>query len=182
MSSISRWPVVFALTSLLAVGSVTAACDRAGSPLSPAAAEPWGSSADLTPEARRDLAALRAATAPYHQFDDAVEAGWSLQVTDCMEDPALGGMGYHYGHLGFYLDGEANVLEPEVLLFAPRPDGELRLVAVEYLVPHAASADAPQLFGREMALHGEDWILHVWAWEHNPDGLFADWNPRVSCS
>ena len=23
--------------------------------------------------------------------------------------------------------------------------------------------------------------LHVWAWRHNPNGIFADWNPRVTC-
>jgi hypothetical protein len=24
--------------------------------------------------------------------------------------------------------------------------------------------------------------LHVWAWRHNPAGMFADWNPNVACS
>ncbi len=24
--------------------------------------------------------------------------------------------------------------------------------------------------------------LHVWAWRDNPNGMFADWNPRVSCA
>jgi hypothetical protein len=24
--------------------------------------------------------------------------------------------------------------------------------------------------------------LHVWAWEHNPNGSFADWNTQVSCN
>jgi hypothetical protein len=24
--------------------------------------------------------------------------------------------------------------------------------------------------------------LHVWAWKHNPRGMFTDWNPRVSCA
>ena len=23
--------------------------------------------------------------------------------------------------------------------------------------------------------------LHVWAWKLNPHGMFADWNPGVSC-
>ncbi len=23
---------------------------------------------------------------------------------------------------------------------------------------------------------------HVWVWRHNPDGLFSEWNPRVSCT
>ena len=24
--------------------------------------------------------------------------------------------------------------------------------------------------------------LHAWIWEHNPRGMFEDWNPRVSCA
>ena len=23
--------------------------------------------------------------------------------------------------------------------------------------------------------------LHVWLWKHNPSGLFAEWNPSVTC-
>ncbi len=26
------------------------------------------------------------------------------------------------------------------------------------------------------------YALHVWAWRSNPDGVFADWNPNVSCA
>jgi hypothetical protein len=25
------------------------------------------------------------------------------------------------------------------------------------------------------------YALHVWVWRHNPEGLFAETNPRVSC-
>jgi hypothetical protein len=25
------------------------------------------------------------------------------------------------------------------------------------------------------------YALHVWAWRSNPHGVFADWNPKVSC-
>jgi hypothetical protein len=59
-------------------------------------------------------------------------------------------------------------------------------VAVEYVVPyvfHPRDADPPTLLGRE--LHQLDgpgvWGLHVWIWHHNPAGMFADFNPRVSC-
>ena len=49
---------------------------------------------------------------------------------------------------------------------------------------------APTLFGQTfhgfMAGHepGMPWHydLHFWAWAPNPDGDFADFNPRVSCS
>jgi hypothetical protein len=44
---------------------------------------------------------------------------------------------------------------------------------------------AQELFGQrfhwnEFAVGGI-WALHVWLWRHNPAGLFADWNPNVSC-
>ena len=25
------------------------------------------------------------------------------------------------------------------------------------------------------------WYLHVWTWQENRSGLFADWNPAVKC-
>ena len=25
------------------------------------------------------------------------------------------------------------------------------------------------------------WSLHVWAWEHNPSGTYAMWNPKITC-
>lgn len=25
------------------------------------------------------------------------------------------------------------------------------------------------------------YVLHVWLYEENPSGVFADWNPNVSC-
>ena len=49
---------------------------------------------------------------------------------------------------------------------------------------------APSLFGQTfqgpMAGHvpGMPWHydLHVWAWQPNPNGTFAQWNPAISCS
>ena len=29
--------------------------------------------------------------------------------------------------------------------------------------------------------HPAFYALHVWAWKHNPHGMFVDWNPKVSC-
>lgn len=134
---------------------------------------------------QQELAALRLATAHYHRFENAQAAGWNLPVTDCVSNPPIGGMGYHFGHEAFYLDGEANLLEPEILLYEPLPNGRLKLVAVEYIVPLFAwqGEGTPQLFGRDMNWVEvfQEWQLHVWVWKHNPDGIFEDWNPAVSC-
>ncbi len=131
------------------------------------------------------IAALRRATAPFHRIDVAMSAGWADEITGCLESPE-GGMGYHYVNFDLLLDSEVSALQPEALLYEPRSNGKLRLVAVEYVIPDSflpPDADPPMVLGQ--ALHYSEanhaWILHVWLWRHNPSGMFADWNPQVSC-
>ncbi|MEO8910247.1 MAG: hypothetical protein ABI408_08470 [Gemmatimonadaceae bacterium] len=133
----------------------------------------------------KDLAELRRVTAPFHSFDKATAAGWSAKITACMSDPALGGMGFHYGNTAL-IDGVARVNEPELLLYEPEKNGDLRLVAVEYIIPytfHARSAAPPELFGQKFVQNDvfQLWGLHAWVWKDNPSGMFANWNPSVSC-
>ena len=136
---------------------------------------------------KKDLATLRAATARFHRYEVARDAAYTFLFMDmCMVDqsPAkLGGMGYHYVNTGL-LDDKLDVARPEALLYEPEANGRLRLVAVEYVIPKSAwtSDQAPELFGQKLALNAFDlWALHVWVWENNPSGLYASWNPRVSC-
>ena len=135
---------------------------------------------------QKDLATLRRVTASFHDFAKAKAAGWSAQITPCMTDPAAGGMGFHYGNVAL-IDGTARVNEPELLLYEPEKNGRLRLVAVEYIIPysfHSRSAAPPVLFGREFKQNDtfQLWGLHAWVWKHNPSGMFANWNPRVTCA
>jgi hypothetical protein len=84
---------------------------------------------------------------------------------------------------------------PQFLIYEPLPGGLFRLVGVEFLVlvgdwenahPNAGPAT---LEGHLMNFVGSPnryglppfYELHVWAWEDNPNGGFADWNTRVSC-
>ncbi len=133
----------------------------------------------------RDLATLRQATAHFQQFERAKHAGWSAKITDCMSSPA-GGMGLHYGNTAL-IDGSVRVDEPELLLYEPEKHGRMKLVAVEYIIPYTqVSRDAapPVLFHQEFTQNDtfQLWGLHVWVWKENPSGLYADWNPRVSCA
>ncbi len=136
---------------------------------------------------RRDLAALRRATASFHSFKKAKAAGWSAQITGCMTDPGgAGGMGFHYGNTNL-IDGSVRVEEPELLLYEPERNGRLRLVAVEYIIPyslHSRSATPPVLFGQKFKQNDtfQLWGLHAWVWKENPSGVFANWNPRVTCA
>jgi hypothetical protein len=176
---------VVTLTALVAM----VACDTAQAPLAPdaaAAAASGVSSKALGAEVKSDLAALRRLTAPSHNFNKAVAAGWAAKITECLEDPALGAQGFHYGNPAF-IDGEVNLLEPELLLYEPQANGRLRLVGIEYIVPFdflPRTATPPTLFGQEFHINDDFqvWALHVWVWRHNPSGLFADWNPEVSCA
>jgi hypothetical protein len=109
-----------------------------------------------------------------------------LFMNMCMVDESsakAGGMGYHYVNTDL-LDGKVEVDKPEALLYEPEANGQLRLVAVEYVIPKAAwTADTlPRLFGQQLKLNAFDlYALHVWAWENNPSGIYASWNPRVTC-
>jgi hypothetical protein len=139
---------------------------------------------EVSPSAEaKDLATLRRVTAPLHDFDVAKHAGWSAPITDCMTSPA-GGMGFHFGNPAF-IDGSVRVDQPELLLFEPESNGRMRLVAVEYIIPNADwhSSQPPRLFGRDLQPNAQFqvWALHVWVWENNPAGIFADWNPNVNC-
>jgi hypothetical protein len=83
------------------------------------------------------------------------------------------------------VDETFDMEKPEILVYAPGPDGGLILVAVEYAVPVALSPDAPEGFtGEEDEWHINTdfglWVLHAWVWSDNTDGMFNDANPLVA--
>ena len=95
-------------------------------------------------------------------------------------------MGYHYLKPEL-LDDQVELEHPEILVYAPAPNGGLRLVAVEYAVPIEDLENpqpAPEGFtgdADEWAINTQFsvWTLHVWIGLNNPDGIFASHNPRV---
>ena len=147
------------------------------------------------------FAAARAATAAFHDPAAAQAAGYSVIVADlagltCIADPAgAGAMGVHYLNPAL-LDGSVSATTPELLVYAPGSQGQLRLVALEYLVLKAdwdaahggPGATPPSLFGQafDLTLAGnryglpDFYSLHAWVWDPNPSGMFAHWNPRVT--
>ena len=133
----------------------------------------------------RQVNALRAALGPLHQVKHAESAGY-VGITGCMEKPGVGGMGFHYGKVPF--DGTLDPTSPELLVYAPAGGSgkNVRLVAVEWAVPYTEwprENAPPTVMG--LPLHHNDdfqlWVLHAWAWENNPAGMFKDWNPRIAC-
>jgi hypothetical protein len=64
-----------------------------------------------------------------------------------------------------------------MLLYVPSPSGGLRLAGVEYVGPVGTT-----VLGQELEPGGPMGpALHVWVWRVNPDGMFADFNPKLSC-
>jgi hypothetical protein len=131
-----------------------------------------------------DVARLRNLVAPLHSLAAAQGAGFNVAASDCVASPQ-GGMGFHWANFG-RVDATVKWDEPEALVFAPSNDANdgVKLAAVEYIVPMALSPKAPVLFGQTFEPGGPDgslWTLHVWTGINNPAGLFAPWNPKVSC-
>lgn len=169
--------------------AITASCSDRGEPTRPQVQSDHvhvaaSRGAAPTPGLGQKLAELRASTVRYHDFGRAQADGYTVQVTGCMENPALGGMGYHYAK-GSLIDGQVLEARPEVLLYEPRGKGRLRLVGVEFIIPFTAwtGAQPPTLYGQTFARNEtfQVWALHVWAWRENRRGVFADWNGAVSC-
>ncbi|MCI0545497.1 MAG: hypothetical protein L0Z49_13820 [Actinobacteria bacterium] len=130
------------------------------------------------------LAEARQGTADFHDVGKAETAGYmsTLDILGCFENPGVGGMGLHYVNFGI-VDGTVDAGSPEALVYEMRSNGKLKLVGHEYLVPSELvdPTNPPELFGHEFHPHPvlPFWILHAWVWSPNPDGVFADWNPRV---
>lgn len=103
--------------------------------------------------------------------------------------PRVGGTGTH-----------TDFAKPAVLVYEPQADGTLELIAVENLV----FAKAWKQAGHEAppSFHGVAWDTmmddpatpadeahnfephhdrHIWLYRENPNGIFAPFNPRVTC-
>jgi hypothetical protein len=145
-----------------------------------------------------DLAQVRRVTARFHRVEEAIAAGYELGwvngsgvriIAGCVSNPTAGAMGYHYFNAGLMADNAVDPLEPEVLVYASAPHGGLELVAVEWVVrgPNTnppGVPTAPSVLGMPMHILVPAvgfWIKHAWIWKNNPAGMFADWNPEVSC-
>jgi hypothetical protein len=138
------------------------------------------------------------ATAAFHDVADAQAAGYTVVVTDlsgatCIAQPGEGAMGIHYLNPTL-LDGVVAASAPEALVYEPQHNGRLKLVALEYITFKAAWEAAgntapPSLFGQPFDLVASPnryglpdfYALHAWIWRPNPSGVFAMWNPRVTC-
>ena len=121
----------------------------------------------------------------------------------------FGPMGFHTPNPAL-MDQQVMATQPEALLYIGSGQGH-RLTGVEYVKPvllrspsgtvapwfgaapwpstYVVVSSTPSLFGQTfqgpMPGHSpsEPWHydLHVWIWKHNPAGMFAPFNPTISC-
>lgn len=104
-------------------------------------------------------------------------------------NPRVNGSGVH-----------TDFLKPAILIYEPQADGSLELVAVENLVfakawkeaghdappsfhgvPYDTMRDDPTTPIDEAHMFEPHHDRHVWLYRENPNGVFAQFNPRVSC-
>lgn len=103
-------------------------------------------------------------------------------------EPRVSGLGVH-----------TDFLHPAILIYEPQADASLELVALENLVfkaswdslnaeppsfhgvPFDLMADEPSTAIDEAHMFEPHYDLHVWIYRENPNGIFAQFNPAVSC-
>jgi hypothetical protein len=105
-------------------------------------------------------------------------------------NPKVSGTGIH-----------TDFLTPSILIYEPQENGSLELVAVENLAfadawKAAGHTDPPSFHGVAYNFMADDpataaddahqfaphWDRHVWIYRENPNGVFAPFNPKVSCA
>ena len=118
--------------AVLAIGAV-AGCSNMSSPIGPAGVTDGPSAVKGEPTLGPDLAAVRAATAQFHDVDVAIAAGYLNPEGRRCDQIASGAMGIHSPNFALQGTQTLDPLTPEVLLYLPQPGGGFRLVGVEYI-------------------------------------------------
>jgi len=148
-------------------------------------------------QVRRDSPLVQevfAANERFRNINVALGEGW-VQATPCVSGPDFGAMGVHFVHPDRINRALLDAKQPEALIYEPLEDGSFRLVGVEFIIlanlwqTNNPGAGPPALEGNLLNFVNEPnryglpafYELHVWAFQDNPNGSFADWNSRVVC-
>lgn len=94
-----------------------------------------------------------------------------------------------------------DLLKPAILIYEPQEDGSMVLVGIENLVfkaawtaagnadrpsyhriPYDEMTDDPATEVDEAHMFAPHYDRHVWLFRENPNGVFAQFNPNVTCS
>lgn len=187
-------PAAAILSAVLLAGLAVSSVSAVGS-------HPGGSGPGYGTDLVRQFADALQGTKNFQDPKAAVKAGYGLPpapapLHECISSfDDTGAMGFHYIN-GDLLDTKVDPRKPEALVYAPDTHGRLHLVALEYVVFQApwiakyGTKKMPELFGQMFMSTGEPnrfdipafFSLHLWLYKGNPAGLFAPFNPAVSCN
>ena len=153
----------------------------------------------MTAAAQHDHAApnglvkkVREITEQYKDVAIAKASGYALAF-GCVSGPDSGAMGLHYVNMPLVTDGEIDASKPEIILYEPAGNDQVRLVGADYHVLADAwdktHTSAPELMGQKFQQFEAPnrfglprfYTLHVWAWKNNPTGTFVNWHANISC-
>ena len=141
---------------------------------------PIPSYAGLSKQTQDELLQVRAATAKYHNIENA-KADQYVDIGLKMEN-----MGYHFLKASL-ISPVFDLSKPPILVYNKRENGDYELLAVEYAVPinpQAVNTPPEGFTGSTDAwdfntLNTGWWTLHAWVWKFNPKGVFNPTNPLV---
>lgn len=125
---------------------------------------------------------MQRVTAKYHDLSIATNEGFVL-LHPCESRGNEGPVGTVYINYERLLDAVIDPASPDALIYRPGINGRQELVGVEFAIPYALSPERPQFLGASFQNEDEFGVyaLHAWIWLDNPNGMFAETNPRVSC-
>jgi hypothetical protein len=135
---------------------------------------------------------VRAATERFRDPAAAEAEGYGLML-GCVSGGDFGAMGLRFVNSALAGDDVMDPARPEIVIYEPACDGRMRLIGADFLVFKdvwdAAHPAPPQLMGQLFHLFDAPkrfglpafYTLHVWAWKHNSNGTFVNWNPYISC-
>jgi len=130
------------------------------------------------------IATLQNASLRYKDLNAAKTDGFVF-LHGCENRPGEGPVGMVYVNPGRLGDGNIDPAAPDALIYEPGANAQPTLVGVELAIPYSLwKAQTPPMYGGatfqtedEFGVFG----LHAWVWRDNPNGLFAETNPEVSC-
>jgi hypothetical protein len=135
---------------------------------------------------------VREATERFQDVEQAKKEGYGL-LFGCVTGDDSGAMGLHFVNLALVADPTLDPTRPEIVIYEPLPNGEVRLIGADFLVFKAdwdaQNPNPPELMGQLLHLFespnrfrlADFYTLHVWAWKDNPTGTFVNWHANVSC-